>query len=224
MIPAHSSGAACSSGTASGSTYAYSSRTRQNSAYPPSTSQPVNVGCRQRFSAPRRQNRQLPSVPPSQGTPTRSPGAEPGRTRPERVDHADHLVAGRHLRSLRRQVALGQVQVGTADAAGAHAHPDLAGPRLRHVPLDQPQRSAVDRSRLRHHPRPHGPSLGCRPDQIRDSERSARPVTAWSGGRGERAPRGSCAVPPRCSGPAATAPTTPRAPAGCPARSRARPG
>src|SRR6185312_7093895 len=73
MIPAHSSGAACSSGTASGSTYAYSSRTRQNSAYPPSTSQPVKVGCRQRFSAPRRQNRQEPSVPPSHGTPTRSP-------------------------------------------------------------------------------------------------------------------------------------------------------
>ena len=35
----------------------------------------MKVGARQRFSSPRRQNRQLPSVAPSQATPTRSPTA-----------------------------------------------------------------------------------------------------------------------------------------------------
>ena len=36
-------------------------------------SQPVNVGCRHRFSAPRRHQAHVPSVLPSHGTPIRSP-------------------------------------------------------------------------------------------------------------------------------------------------------
>ena len=73
MIPAQSSGAAATSSRPSGTRYAYPSSTTQCSAYPPSTSQPVKVGATQRFSCPRRQNRHVPSVPPSQAIPTRSP-------------------------------------------------------------------------------------------------------------------------------------------------------
>src|SRR3954447_15198833 len=38
---------------------------------------PVNLALTQRFSRPERQYRQVPSVQPSQGTPTRSPSANP---------------------------------------------------------------------------------------------------------------------------------------------------
>src|SRR5690606_7784071 len=69
-----------------------------------------------------------------------------------RADHPDHLVA-RHdtgkgglsppaiLRTLapRRQVPLGQVEVGAAHPAGRHGQAHLAGARVGAGPLDQPQ-------------------------------------------------------------------------------------
>ena len=112
------------------------------SAKPPSTSQPVNSACSQRFSSPRRQKRQVSSVWCSQGTPTRSPTASGARARlaarrdelgagAERHDLADDLVAGDDGRAVRRQLALEDVQVGAADAAGQHAEQHLARARAR---------------------------------------------------------------------------------------------
>src|SRR5689334_5369462 len=77
MMPAHSSGASSASGYPSGNLYAKSAGTVQNSAYPPSASQPVYVDCGQRFSAFRVQYRQVPQVPRSQATPARCPGDQP---------------------------------------------------------------------------------------------------------------------------------------------------
>ena len=66
-----------------------------------------------------------------------------GATRPDRVDGADHLVAGRHQVAVRRQVALGQMQVGPAHPAGEDPEADLPGSRLGHRPFESDQRRAV---------------------------------------------------------------------------------
>ena len=76
-------------------------------------------------------------------------------TRAGRLDDADDLVAGRGRRPVRRQVALGQVQVCAADAAAADAYPYLTGPGVRDVALDPPQRTLVDWARMFHHPGVH---------------------------------------------------------------------
>ena len=62
----------------------------------------------------------------------------------ERHDLADDLVAGNDGRAVRRQLALQDVQVGAADAAGQHPQEHLARTRLGHRELDEPER------RLRH--------------------------------------------------------------------------
>ena len=84
--------------------------------------------------------------------PRRANRAAPG---PERLDRADDLVAGGDVRPARRQVALGQVEVGAADAAAADPYPQLAGPRLRHRPVDQLQRTCLDRTGTVDDPRSH---------------------------------------------------------------------
>ena len=55
---------------------------------------------------------------------------EPGGARSERGRRADDLVAGHDVAAVRRQVALGEVQVGAAHAAGGDPHAHLAGPGL----------------------------------------------------------------------------------------------
>src|SRR5271156_2079415 len=78
MIPAQRSGAACKSSKLDGSGNTKSRRATANSAYPPFTVYPVNVGTSQRFSIPCLQYQQLPSVPPTHDTPTRAPtGSSP---------------------------------------------------------------------------------------------------------------------------------------------------
>jgi AraC family transcriptional regulator of adaptative response / DNA-3-methyladenine glycosylase II len=57
---------------------------------------------------------------------------------------------------VRRQVTLGEVQVGPADAAREHPDPDLAGRRLRRLPVDGLERVPGDRTRFPHRPRTHG--------------------------------------------------------------------
>ena len=53
------------------------------------------------------------------------------------LDRADDLVPGHHPVPARRQVALGQVQVGAADAAARHPDEDLPWRRLRHRPASE---------------------------------------------------------------------------------------
>ena len=62
----------------------------------------------------------------------------------ERHDLADDLMAGDDGRAVRRQLALQDVQVGAAHAAGQHPQEDLARTRVGHRELDKPER------RLRH--------------------------------------------------------------------------
>ena len=81
--------------------------------------------------------------------------APAGGTGPEPVDDADDLVARRHTRVARREIALGQVEVRPAHAADAHAHADLSGSGLRHGLVDLHQRTAVDRAGPVDHPRLH---------------------------------------------------------------------
>ena len=80
---------------------------------------------------------------------------EPRRARAEPVDDAHDLVTGDHLRPMRWQVALGEMQVGAAHAADRHADPQLTRGRFRSGPLDERQRPLVDRARLLHDPRLH---------------------------------------------------------------------
>src|SRR6185437_12009593 len=70
---------------------------------------------------------------------------EPGGTRPDRLDLADHLVAGGDVRPLRLEVAFGQVQVRAADAAAEHPDQQLPSSRLRYRPVDQLKRPSADR-------------------------------------------------------------------------------
>ena len=99
------------------------------SAYPPSTWNPVKRPDSHRFSWPRRQYGQSPSVEYSHGTPTRSPSRKSlsqVRLRPPRPQSGG-LESGQ-LRQL--EIAFDDVKVGPAHAAAAHAQANLAGARL----------------------------------------------------------------------------------------------
>ena len=84
-------------------------------------------------------------------------GSEARRLSAERVDHPDDLVARGHLRALGRQVAFGEVQVGTADAAAGDPHADLTRTGLEVVALDPQQRMIIERPGSVDHPCVHGP-------------------------------------------------------------------
>ena len=72
-------------------------------------------------------------------------------------DLADDLMAGHDGRAVRRQLALQDVQVGAADAAGQHPQQDLARTRLGHRELDEPERRLCRGSRRRQLHRAHRP-------------------------------------------------------------------
>ena len=83
---------------------------------------------------------------PSQATPTRAPSSSVDALA-DRVDAADDLVA-RHDRKLGvRQLAVDDMQVGAADAAGLDLNADLprpgrwVGPLLHREPLARPMRT-----------------------------------------------------------------------------------
>jgi hypothetical protein len=82
---------------------------------------------------------------------------KPGRAGAERVHPAHDLVARRGGRTVRRQVTLGEVQVGAAHPATADPHSDLARARHRQLPFDAAQRAVVDRSDVVDHPSLHAP-------------------------------------------------------------------
>ena len=128
----------------------------QVSADPPSASQPVYVEAGQRFSAPRAQYRQLPSVDRSQAAPARSPVAKQAASPVPRHHLADHLVSRGHPGTVRRQVALGDVQVGAAHPAGEDPQQQLAGSWPRYVVFRvEAQRVAGDRPWAFHLPGTH---------------------------------------------------------------------
>ena len=86
----------------------------------------------------------MPQVWASQGTPTRSPmrqrpdSGPSASTRPTTSwPGADAGVTGRH-------VALGEMEVGAADAAHPDLHPHLVRARIGTGALDPPERVAVD--------------------------------------------------------------------------------
>ena len=109
----------------------------------------------------------------------RQPGdADPvaqGETRgvgAERVDDADHLVAGDDVGAMDGQVSFGDVEIGPAHAARRHLHPDLT-------------RARVGEGRARPCAR------GCRPRDRRDATSQAR-TTHGRASRGDRAQDGPC--------------------------------
>jgi hypothetical protein len=100
-------------------------------------------GATHRFSSPRLQKRHVPHVRRSQGTPIRSPAAN--RSAPGPRASTCPRSRGRDDRGpVRRQIALGHVQVGAAHAAAVDPDPDLAGSRLGHRQRRRHQRTAVD--------------------------------------------------------------------------------
>ncbi len=65
--------------------------------------------------------------------------ARPNRQRgalPDRLDHADDLMPGNDRKRDLRQLAVDDVQIGAADAAGLDPQPRLAGPGRRLRPLE----------------------------------------------------------------------------------------
>ena len=81
----------------------------------------------------------------------RVPGAGP-----ERRDLADDLMTGDDRRAVRRQLALEDVQVGTADAAGADTEQHLSRTGLGDRQLDELERPVRRRRRSREAHRAHG--------------------------------------------------------------------
>jgi hypothetical protein len=115
---------------------------RVYSAYPPSVSQPVNCPCSHRFSRPLRQKRHVPQ-------PGHSDPVAYGRrlhSLAQTVHPAHHLVPGHDGAAAERQFPLHGVQVGVAETAGGHFHPDLAGAGFGHRQVGRPQRGGLDRS------------------------------------------------------------------------------
>ncbi len=99
---------------------------------------------------------------------------------PERHDLADDLVAGDDGRAVRRQLALEDVQVGAADAAGQHPQQDLARTRLGHREPNEPERRLRRGSGRRQLHRAH--RLGGRP-RHRSYPTTARPCAGRPGRR-----------------------------------------
>jgi hypothetical protein len=78
------------------------------------------------------------------------------RTRSDGIDHSDDLMTGNRPRPVRREVALGQVQVRPADTTAGDADQQLPAAGHRGRPVDPDQWAGVDRTRRLDHPRPHG--------------------------------------------------------------------
>ena len=83
---------------------------------------------------------------------------ESGGARPQGVDGSDDLVPGDRVGAVRWEVALGEVQVGTAHAAVRDPDPKLARPGHRHGALHEAKGVAVDGTGGGDDPGPHGVS------------------------------------------------------------------
>ena len=76
----------------------------------------------------------------------RAGGSEARASGATAYDRADDLVTGDDSRMARRQVALGDVEVGAADAAGLDTDENLARAGLGHRKLNRKQRIGFDRA------------------------------------------------------------------------------
>ena len=131
MIPAQSSGAACSSAKAFGNRI--DEILGRHGVLGVSAVHRVagEVGWSQRFSIPARQYSQVWSVLCSQAIPTRAPIGNRRAPSPSFSTIADDLVPGNHRRFARRQFAFNHVQIRAAYAAHLHANENFAFARLR---------------------------------------------------------------------------------------------
>ena len=86
---------------------------------------------------------------PVADAPARGSGAE-------LLDVAHDLVPGNHGQASRREIALGQLQVGATDAAGGDAQQQLSGARHGPRQVARHERRRRRRSGLFEHERPHG--------------------------------------------------------------------
>ena len=121
----------------SGKGYAYASGATASSANPPSASQPVKRGSSQRFSCVAQAEPAGPHVDRNQATPTRSPCSNRGRARAGTDDLAHDLVPGNDPWTLGGQLAVAEVEVGPAHAAGPDGQQHLPGARHGSRLLDQ---------------------------------------------------------------------------------------
>jgi len=65
---------------------------------------------------------------------------------------ADYFVTGNHRRMFGREVALGDVQIGAADPARAHAHEQFVVSRYRLLEIFEDERIRLDRrGPMEHH-------------------------------------------------------------------------
>lgn len=80
------------------------------------------------------------------GNPDASTPIEAQRPLPQLDDFTDHLVSWRDADAMHRQVALGDVEVGTADTACANLDQEFARTRRRDWFVHQLERTFVDRS------------------------------------------------------------------------------
>ena len=80
---------------------------------------------------------------------------EAARARTEAVDDPDDFVAGRDAGTARREVALGEVQVGATDPAGEHSYSDLQPSGSGDRPVDEYEGMIVDRTGLVDDPGSH---------------------------------------------------------------------
>ncbi len=109
-----------------------------------------------------------------------APEAFPG-VRTELIDRADDLVTGDERAFLQRQLALDLVQIGAADAAGAHANPHLSGcgNRVGEFPVLQGRR-LCRRGALEDHRKHEVPpwTAPIEPPAQRGCQRDPRPLRA----------------------------------------------
>ncbi len=95
-----------------------------------------------------------PAGGPQPGNADALPRLQAVHAGPAALHPAHDLVAGNDGQPHRLELAVDDVQVGPAHAAGADPHEHLTAPRLRHRALDQLQISA--RPRELHRPHAHG--------------------------------------------------------------------
>ena len=132
MMPEHSSGAACSSAKPGGQRVRERPRRRRAYSREPAVVVPAREARRDAevlVAAPAVRAHAARVAQPRDADPLAD--REACRARTERVDRADDLVAGNDVGPARREVALGEVQVGAADAAHVDPHAQLARARAR---------------------------------------------------------------------------------------------
>ena len=91
------------------------------------------------------------------------------------IDYADNLMTWGDFGMFGGQVALGQVQIGTADAAAVHLDADLLRQRGRDPTFHPLQRFAFYRSRLVHGPSVHLAILTSQQSRLEPSARDLTP-------------------------------------------------